>query len=369
MKLKKIISEIENIAPPALALDWDNTGLLIGDEQKQIKKILLTIDITNAVLKEARTKKTDLILSYHPVIWQGLKTITQNGPGRIVYELIKSDIAVYSVHTAFDIVKEGVNDMLAEIIGIQNSEPIGDFVPNPAGQMYKLVVFVPKEHVNKLADAIFNAGAGAIGNYSNCGFQTEGKGSFLPLKGANPAIGTTGKIEYVDEIKLESVVPPDKIEAVIEAMKKAHPYEEPAYDVFGHCQMGKFGLGRMGTLQNPANIEQILQNIKKVTKASAAGLIGPADRIVKKAAVCAGSCGKIINNVINANCDLYLTGELKHHHALAAQEANLTCICLSHSVSERFALKKIAKTLKKSLPQVKIEQSKKDKDPFDWKML
>ncbi|MFB0524606.1 MAG: Nif3-like dinuclear metal center hexameric protein [Phycisphaerae bacterium] len=196
----------------------------------------------------------------------------------------------------------------------------------------------------------------------------------MPLQGAKPAIGKKGKLEKVPEIRFETIVLEEKLDEVIAAMKKAHPYETPAFDVFKLYQsLHKFGLGRIGKLARPLSIKQIIQRIKKYTGAKAIGIIGndsPRKRgLVKTAAVCAGSCGKIINSVIAAKVDLYVTGELKHHHALAAKEANLTCICLSHSVSERFILKKFAKQLQEQVKQVTIKISKKDADPFVWKKL
>ena len=292
------------------------------------------------------------------------------GPGSLVYELIRERICVYSIHTAFDVAIGGVNDLLAEIVGITNAEPIGDYVECNGEKYYKVIVFVPLKSVNDVAEAMFAAGAGSIGNYSNCSFQSEGIGTFLPLEKAKPAIGKKGKLERVDEIKLESIVPADKCAAVVSAIHKSHPYETPAFDVFRHYDvLGKFGLGRIGNLEKPARLSKITKNIKKVTGAKTAGIIGKENRLVKSAAVCAGSCGKIINSVIAAGCDLYLTGELKHHQALAAREAGLTCICLSHTVSERFALKNLAKRLKKQLKDVTIRLSKKDTDPFNWTNL
>jgi len=166
MKISEIAAQIEKIAPLKLAQDWDNVGLLVGSGDKNVKNILITIDITADVVAEARQLKADMILSYHPVIWDGLKTVTTDGPGAVVHELIRADICVYSIHTAYDAVAGGVNDALADIIGIVNSEPIGDFVSAPGGGHYKLVTFVPKKDVNKVAQAIYAAGAGRIGNYS-----------------------------------------------------------------------------------------------------------------------------------------------------------------------------------------------------------
>ena len=370
MKIKDIAEKVEKIAPLKLAQDWDNVGLLIGDPQRNVKNILLTIDVTGEVLAEAKRLKTDLIISYHPVIWDGLKKITTNGQSSIVYELISSRIAVFSIHTALDSAIGGVNDGLAEIVGIVDGRPIGDYVDNPAGVHYKLVVFIPIESAAKVSNAVFAAGAGIIGNYSNCGFTAEGTGTFLPLAGARPAVGKKGRIEAVPEIRFETIVPAEKLDDCIAAMKKAHPYETPAFDCFKlYNSPTKFGLGRIGKLQKPMQLNRIIERIKKHTEAKAVGIVGNQKRLIKTAAVCAGSCGKIINSVIAAKADLYLTGELKHHHALAAQQANLTCICISHTVSERFILKKFAKQLQKQIKQVTIRISKKDADPFKWKIL
>jgi len=370
MKVKDIAEIIEAIVPLRLAQDWDNVGLLIGDGSKNVKNVLLTIDITKDVLAEAKRLKTDLIVSYHPVIWDGLKEITADGPSSVVYDLISSKISVFSIHTALDVAIGGVNDRLAEIVGIKDAEPIGDFVDNPAGENYKLVVFVPVESAAKVSNAVFSAGAGAIGNYSNCGFSTEGVGTFLPLNRARPARGERGKLERVAEVRFETIVPAESLDNVVEAMKKAHPYEEPAYDCLKlYNTPNKFGLGRMGNLEKPIQLEKVIEKIKEHTGAKAFGVVGKKNRLIKTAAVCAGSCGKIINSVIAAKCDLYVTGELKHHQALAAQEAGMTVLCLSHTVSERFILKKFAKQLQKQVKKVTIKISKKDADPFEWKNL
>ncbi len=363
-KIKDVIKQIEKIAPPKLAQGWDNTGLLVGDSESVVKKILLTIDVTPEVVKEAKQTGCNFVLSYHPVIWDGLKSVTSDS---VTYELVRLGISVYSMHTALDAVAGGINDALAEIVGIKDPEPIGDFVENLQKQNYKLIVFVPADSLEKVADAVFKAGAGWIGNYSHCSFRSSGTGTFLPLEGSRPAIGKKGRLEKVDEIRFESIVPAEKVADVVEAMRSVHPYEIPAFDVIKLYDFeGKTGLGRIGFLKKPAQLSAILKKIKRITGAKAAGIVGNKNRKVKKAAVCAGSCGKLILNVISEKCDLYVTGEIKHHQALAAQEAGVTVVCLSHTISERFILKKVAKELQKSLKNVKIIISKKDKDPFEW---
>ncbi|MHC4207919.1 MAG: Nif3-like dinuclear metal center hexameric protein, partial [Planctomycetota bacterium] len=308
MRIQDIARRIEEIIPLKLAQDWDNVGLLIGDSQKEVGNILLTIDVTRDVVAEARKLKTDLIISYHPVIWDGLKNIIAEGPTGVVYDLIRSGIAVFSIHTALDSAVGGVNDGLAEIVGIVDGEPIGDYVANPTGDNYKLVVFIPVKSAAKVSNVVFAAGAGAIGNYSHCGFVADGTGTFLPHKSARPAIGRRGKLEKISEIRFETIVPADRLDGVVTAMKKAHPYEMPAFDIFKlHDTETPFGLGRIGELAKPVRTAQIIKRIKKVTGAKAVGLVGDQNRLVRRAAVCAGSCGKIINSVIAAKADLYLT--------------------------------------------------------------
>jgi len=370
MKVKDIAGVVEQIAPLGLAQGWDNVGLLVGDPERRIESILLTIDVTKAVVDEARTLRTDLIISYHPVIWDGLKHVLANGPTRVVYELVRSGIAVFSIHTALDAVVGGVNDGLAEMLGIVDAKPLGDYVEYAPQENYKLVVFVPVDALDKVANAVFAAGAGAMGNYRDCGFGTDGTGTFLPLKGAHPAIGKQGRREAVHETRFETIVPAEKLDAVVAAMKQAHPYEMPAFDIlrlFGYGS--RFGLGRIGPLARPAKVGRLIEQVKKQTGAKAVGLVGDPKRLVRTAAVCAGTCGKILNTIIAQKADLYLTGELKHHEALAAQEAGLTCICLSHTVSERFMLKKLARQLKARVKRVAVRISKKDADPFTWKNI
>jgi dinuclear metal center YbgI/SA1388 family protein len=367
VKISEIAKRIDDIIPLKLAQDWDNVGLLIGDAKRDVKNILLTIDVTKEVLAEAKKLKTEMIIGYHPLIWDALRKITADGPTGVVYEAIRSNIAVYSIHTSLDALVGGVNDGLAQIIGIKDAKPIGDYVNNPAGDNYKLVVFVPVDSLKKVSNAIYAAGAGAIGNYSHCGFAADGTGTFLPLDGAKPAIGKKGRLEKVHEMRFETIVPAAKLEAVIAAMKNAHPYEMPAFDIIKLHNAEILGLGRIGELAEPLSIARIVKKIKKTTGAKAIGFVGDDRKIIKKAAVCAGTCGKILNLIIAAGADLYLTGELKHHEALAAQQAGLSCICLSHTVSERFILKKLAKQLQSRLKGTIIRVSNKDKDPFVWK--
>jgi dinuclear metal center YbgI/SA1388 family protein len=371
MIIADVLKKLEEIAPARLAQKWDNVGLINGDEKDRVKNVLLTVDITDEVADEAKSRKCELIISYHPVIFEPLKKITASGDKPVVFRLLKNSIASCALHTSLDAVQGGVNDALAEMIGLENTSPIGEFIENPlTAKMYKFAVFIPLAYVNSVSKAIFGAGAGRLGNYSECGFTTEGIGSFRPLNGASPAIGKTGTLEQVEEYRFETVVREENLSAVIAAMKSAHPYEMPAYDVISlEAEAGKFGIGRSGTLAKSLALSEILRLLSTGTGCKTAGIIAGKRGKYRKAAVCAGSCGNVIREAAAGGAEIYITGELKHHDALYAQQAGLTCVCLSHSVSERFMLSRLKKTLPESFPGLNFYLSRKDKDPFNWKQI
>jgi dinuclear metal center YbgI/SA1388 family protein len=369
MKVSQLIEIIDLISPFELAQSWDNVGLLLGDADDTVSGCMFAVDITDAVADEAIAAGCNTIVGYHPVVWDPLKRITRQGPRPIVYKLLSNKINVISVHTALDAAPGGVNDALACAVGIKNPEPLSDYVSRGAPDTYKIVVFVPARNVNDVSEAMFDAGAGQMGNYSNCGFKSSGEGSFLPLKGAKPAIGSPGRLEKVDEIRFETIVEGGRLEAVIDAMKRVHPYEMPAYDIIKLDLIEKrLGIGRFGALAQKRKFEEVVADIKKITGAPAIGFVGPRKKYVSSAAVCAGSCGSILNKVIACGCDIYVTGELKHHDALAASEAQLACLCLGHSFSERFILKTLKEKIAASAPDVSLKISRKDKDPIIWEV-
>lgn len=369
MKLKEVISVLDTLAPAKLAESWDNVGLLAGDPRQTVRRALLTIDLTAAVLAEARQAHADLIIAYHPPIFEGLKKITPGpGPTGQVYQAIRQGIAIYALHTALDVVPGGVNDALAEIVGIKDPQPL-----QPAAgetNLYKLVVFVPPGDLEQVGEAIWAAGAGEIGaagKYSRCSFRTRGTGTFQCGPYSQPAIGRPGSFEQVEEVRLETVVPANRLGAVIKAMLQAHSYEEPAYDILPMFNPNpNIGMGRVGDLDRPASVTTLITRIKKALKVKTVGLVGPARRKVVRAAVGAGSCGSMLRDVIRQKCDFYLTGELKHHHALELQEAGITTVCVGHSHSERFVLPRVAGQLRKQCPGLNVNVSRKDRDPINW---
>ena len=339
--------------------------MLAGDANADITNVLLTIDYTFAVAAEARKLKTDLLVAYHPPIFEALKRITS---GSLIFDAIKNGMAIYSPHTALDIAPGGTNDMLADAVGIvkdlKRRKPLKLISSKTAN--YKLIVYVPEKDSESVADAIYNAGAGHIGNYSRCSFRSHGVGTFLPLEGARPAIGQQNKLERVNEIKLEVLVPANRVSKVIIALCDTHPYEEPAYDLVPvETITGNLGMGRIGPLEKSVSRAELFDRIKKNLGINELLIAGPTTGRVKTAAVCAGACGNHLNDALAQAADVYVTGEMRHHDAIKAAEAGMTVICTQHSNSERPILKVLKSRLHDAHPKLKINISQKDRDPFE----
>ena len=245
---QEIIQLFEQFAPKKLAMEGDKVGLLIGSLNQTVQNVLVALDVTEEVVDEAIEKKVQLIIAHHPLIFRPLKTILTDDPyGRIISKLIKHDIAVYAAHTNLDIANGGVNDMLAEKLGLQDLEVL---VPTYEVPLKKLVVFVPKEDAEMLRKVLGDCGAGAIGNYTHCSYSNDGTGRFLPGEDTNPHIGQIGKLEAVPEERIETIFPETIEKKLISTMLKAHPYEEPAYDIYPLELKGEtYGLGRIGYLE------------------------------------------------------------------------------------------------------------------------
>ncbi|MBN1436731.1 MAG: Nif3-like dinuclear metal center hexameric protein [Sedimentisphaerales bacterium] len=370
MKLKNILTTLNDFAPLSLAQSWDNVGLLVGDPGQNITRVMLTIDLTEPVFAEAVQAQVNLIVAYHPPIWDPLKRVTPTQvDSPLVYNLIRKNIAVYSPHTALDVASGGVNDALAEILSIQNPQPLQSDAPEAAG-VCKVVVFLPESDFEPVSQAMFSAGAGHIGpsgKYCQCSFRGTGTGTFKCGPKSNPTIGSPGKFEQTAELRFETIVSITDLPAVLRAMRQVHSYEEPAYDIYPLLNSaGHVGLGRFGDLAEPQSVNTLINRIKQKLKVSAVGLVGSPRTKVKRAAVGAGSCGSLLNDVIAHNCDFYLTGELSHHNALKLQRAGVTTVCVSHSNSERLMLPRLVQVLRKAHPKLTVKVSKKDRDPFTW---
>jgi dinuclear metal center YbgI/SA1388 family protein len=363
MQLRQLIDAMEQIAPTTYAETWDNVGLLVGDPGQEVSGVMLTIDYTPEVACESAGAKCNAVVSYHPPIFDAIKRITSSGPTGMIFDAIKRGVAIYSPHTALDVASGGTNDVLADVLELRDREPLR--IAEPKAKQYKLVTFVPEDAVERVSRALFDAGAGRIGNYSSCSFRTRGSGTFFGEEGTSPTVGEAGKLEQVEEIRLETVVPIARIDAVISALRKSHPYEEPAFDLNQLAAPPEhIGLGRIGKLPENVTADMLVNRIKRELGIERVLVAGDAQRVVRTAAVCAGACGNLLDDAIAKKVDLYLTGEMRHHDALKASRAAVTVVCTLHSNSERAVLKRLAQRLTEALPQLAVHVSRHDRDPF-----
>lgn len=333
--VKDIVTFVEGIAPPYLAESWDNTGLAVGDYKHPVKKVLVALDVIDSVIEEAVEVGADLILTHHPMLlFQKINNITKNDAlGRRIYKLIENGIAALSAHTNLDVAEGGTNDVLAKIIGLTNVEVLEETY---AEELRKIVVYVPKDHLDIVREAMCNAGGGHIGSYSHCTYQTQGEGTFLPLEGTTPYIGKEGVLEKTTECRLETIAPFNKVDGIIEAIKAVHPYEEVAYDVYIVEQKGKKeGIGRIGDLEKPMLFSEYAKVLKeKLNVHDILRLVGNPNQEIRRIGLCTGSGVEFMAKAKKQGADLYLTGDLKYHEAQKALEMGLCVGDITHYASE-----------------------------------
>ena len=351
---------LEDLAPLRYAESWDNVGLLVGDPGQEVRKAIFAIDYTKEVAAEAEREGCDVVVAYHPPIFEAMKRITSSS---LIFDAVRRGVAVYSPHTALDVADGGTNDMLADALGLKERHPL-QMTAGKATQ-YKLVVFAPHDAAEKVAGALFAAGAGRIGNYTSCSFRSAGTGTFFGEEGADPAVGEARKLEKVEELRIETVLPIHRVEEVIRALRASHPYEEPAFDLvqLAAPPEGK-GMGRIGSLEAPVARGELITRVKQELGLGHVLVAGPTEGSATKVACCAGACGDLLNDALAQNADLYLTGEMRHHDALKAAQRGMTVVCALHSNSERKVLERFASKLREKLPSFPVHLSTADRDPF-----
>lgn len=363
-----VIQYVERLAPKSLAMEGDKIGLHLGTLQKKIKKVMVALDVLESVVDEAIAEGVDLIVAHHAVIFRPLKHIrTDMAAGRVYEKLIKHDIAVYTSHTNLDIAVGGMNDWLAEAVGLTQVEVL-DVLQREAWK--KLVVFVPATHREAVFSAMSDSGAGHVGNYSHCSFQIEGTGTFVPGDGTNPYIGAQGKLEKVEEVRIEMVVPASRQSAVIKAMLAAHPYEEVAYDIIPLEQSGAtYGLGRIGILPEPMTLRQMAEMVKERFSLKGVRVVGDLDATVKKVAVVGGDGSSYASKAIFKGADVFLTGDIGYHVAHDAQAEGLSIIDAGHNI-EKIMKEKLASYLQQQLKEngyeTEVIASRLHTDPFQF---
>ena len=347
MKIAEILQALEETAPLRWQEEYDNSGLIIGDPEKEVQRTLVCVDVTPEVLSEAIDKGCGLIISHHPVIFRGLKKIIPgNTVGDLVIQALNNDIAICSVHTSLDNIDRGVSWILARKIGITDSRIL---VPR-RGLLRKLVTFCPLEYAGKVREAIFEAGAGFIGNYDSCSYQLEGEGTFRGMEGSHPFVGEKGKLHVEKELRLETIFPVHREREIIHALLSAHPYEEVAYDIYPlDNEYNKVGPGVIGELADPLPERELMALLKTVTGSPVIRHSGFLERKVKKVAVCGGSGSFLISDAMAQQADVYITADLKYHDFFEANR-RILLMDIGHYESEQFTKELIASILVKKFP-------------------
>jgi dinuclear metal center YbgI/SA1388 family protein len=352
VRVAQIAEAVERIAPPALAEEWDNCGLQVGDPAAEASRILVALTPLPEVFDEAEQTGADFLLFHHPLIFDPLKTVdTASYPGDLLARAIRNGLAVYAAHTSYDAAPEGVSVALAGALGLRG--PLR--VLSPRGALRKLVVFVPEENVDAVAQALAGAGAGVIGDYTECTFRTRGTGTFRGGENTDPYLGDKGRLEKVDEVRLETVVPAHAVRPAVDAATAAHPYEEVALDVYPVEGFPEgCGYGRVGTLPEPLTAEELREHVSD-SLGFPARLVAASGRRIQRVAVLGGSGGSFIPEA--AASDAYVTGDVDYHDALLAESLGLTAIDAGHAATELPLLQPLALRLAE-LVDVPVEVSR-----------
>ena len=330
-----VAAALEARYPPVWAEEWDAVGLTCGDRDAPVRSLLLAVDPVDAVVSEAAAVGADMILTHHPLLLRGVHSIEAGTPkGRILHRLVRDGIALASAHTNADVASPGVSDALAEALGLMDVRPLA-----PATEdLDKIVTFVPHADADAVLDALAAAGAGRIGTYERCAYLLEGTGTFRPLEGSRPAIGRVGDVELVPETRLEMVLARQARADVVAALRRAHPYEEPAFDVLELAPFAsRRGLGRVGTLPEPESLEDFLARVTSALPTTIGGVraAGDAERQVRSVAVCGGSGDSLLAAAGAAGSDAFVTADLRHHPASESVEAGGPALVdVSHWASE-----------------------------------
>ena len=347
MKIGEIVTFLESMAHPTLQEEYDNAGLIIGDAAWECTGILCSLDAIEAVIDQAIEKKCNLVVAHHPIIFRGLKKI--NGKDyieRTVIKAIRNDIAVYAIHTNLDNVIDGVSGRMAEMIGLKNISVLS-VKPDT---LKKLFTFVPVDKVDQVRNAIFNAGAGHISNYSECSFNVEGEGTFKAGPGTNPYVGDIGQRHVEKEVKVEVILPAFLQSAIVAAMKAAHPYEEVAYDVIDLANPNsRIGSGVVGELEAPLDAREFLALIKKVFNGQVIRHTAFPEKRIKKVALCGGAGSFLVPKALQSGADAYVTADMKYHEFFDAN-GRLLIADIGHYESEQFTINLLQEILERKFP-------------------
>lgn len=363
MKIKEVISILEELAPLAYSESFDNTGLLVGNLQTEVTGILVTLDTLEEIIDEAIIAKCNLIVSFHPIVFSGLKKITgQNYVERVVIKAIKNNIAIFSMHTALDNSWNGVNAMICEKLQLNNRSVL---IPKTA-TIKKLTTYVPIEKAALLREALFEAGAGKIGNYSNCSFNAEGKGSFKGEEDSKQVVGNKGELHFEKEIQISVIFQKHLLSSVVSALFKTHPYEEIAYEITTLENTNQHvGMGMVGELKTPMSEKDFIKHLKKTMNTDCVRHSSFLNKPIKKVAVLGGSGSFAIDAAIKTKADIFITADLKYHDFFKAENTILLAD-IGHYESEQYTKELLVAFLNKKITTFAIILSQINTNPITY---
>ncbi len=362
-QIKEVLQKLEAFAPSTYQEKYDNAGLIVGDVSKEVMGVLISLDTTEDVVKEAIKKKCNLIISHHPIVFSGLKKITgANYVERVIILAIKNNIAIYAMHTNLDSMAHGVNKMIADKLGLINTKILAP----KKNQLLKLVVFVPSDHVEVVRTSLFKGGAGNIGNYAECSFNSEGTGTYRANENANPFKGKIGQTHFENEIKIEVIIPKYLRNEIVSEMLNVHPYEEVAYDLIPiENEVATIGSGMIGELVEPMSEKDFLKHLKNKMKTSCIRHTNLLNKVVKKVAFNGGAGSFLLQKAIAVKADFFITGDVKYHEFFDA-ENQLVLADIGHYESEQFTIELIGGFLIENFSKFAVRFTEVNTNPINY---
>ncbi len=374
MLLQDIVKELDDLFCKQYAVEGDNIGLQVGKHDQQVNRVLIAVDVTDEVIQEACKAQAEMVFTHHPMIFSPVFNITSaDNAGRKLIQLIKNNTAVYAAHTNFDLMPGGVNDLLALQAGLIEIKVLSYM---QCGQWYKFVVFVPEGHEEIIRRVICESGGGKVGDYSCCTFNIKGTGTFFPVEGAKPYTGRVNELNFVDETRIECIVGEKRLTGLVDKVLKAHPYEEPAYDIYKiENKIGGCGIGRVGRLEKPAGFRSFLEVLKARLGLRNMQWMAPGedkkgmdDMQIEKVAVINGSANSAVTLILDGDLsfDVLVTGELKYHNALSLAEKGIIVVEIGHGESEKIAIDGIYSILTERFKGLEIMKCKTGFKPWRY---
>lgn len=367
VKVSDILGFINKIAPPTLAESWDNPGLQVGNPTGEVNRIMVALDSSPPVIEAAIRSRCNLLVTHHPLIFKPLSSVSTATPhGKSIHDAIENKLSIIALHTNYDSADGGLNDLLAQKIGLLSCTPLQ---ATWTQKLVKLVVYVPSEHLESVRSAMLPF-AEKLGKYSDCSFAAKGLGTFTPLSGASPFVGKEGVFERVAEERLELLMDQDVMPKALKSLRLSHPYEEPAFDVYPLLNQGRsLGLGRIGRLSSPLPLEAYAARLAGILRSPGLRYVGEAAALVSKVALCSGSGASMIKAAKRAGADLLVTGDLKYHEARDAEDLEMAVIDAGHFPTEIIMVAAVAEQLKQMISEFgnencEVVQCSSERDPF-----